>query len=281
MDFRFASCLLPLCITAFAALSALVSAQSAPDLTPEQILIRAKQTYHAHPLPPFVAYTLERHERSDGVIDFADTYNLRLWCRTSDNSCLSRRVVNGRARGPLENVFPRFNAAIDPGPPTADLFEAPPERTTASAARLAQTPAAANVATIGSIRVTTEYDFRARGARRVGDTIEFAVEPRRDPDRNRAQTMIVDAKTFELRQVVARDRLYFFGSATSFPETFTIDLQMLGGLPALKTIHGRTGEGFDSEVTYNYRDISFPASLPDWYFAPATYGAHVADAPES
>jgi len=84
-----------------------------------------------------------------------------------------------------------------------------------------------------------------------------------------------------LTGLVARDRLYFFGSATSFPETFTIDLQMLGGLPALKTIHGRTGEGFDSEVTYNYRDISFPASLPDWYFAPATYGAHVADAPES
>jgi hypothetical protein len=264
-------------------LGARASAQTDVDPTPDQLLTRAKLTYHAHLLPPFVVYTLERHERSDGVIDFADTYTLRLWCRTSDNSCLSRRVVNGRVRGPLENVFPRFNAAIDPGPPTADLFEPPPsaERTTASAARPTQTPAAANVATIGSIRVTTDYDFRARGVRRIGDTIELAVEPRRDPDRNRAQTMIVDAKTFELRQVVARDRLYFFGSATSYPETFTIDLQMLGGRPALKTIHGRTSEGFDSEVTYNYRDILFPATLPDWYFAPATYGAHVADAPES
>ena len=262
-------------------LAARASAQTDLDLTPDQLLTRAKLTYHAHPLAPFVVYTLERHERSDGVIDFVDTYNLRLWCRTSDNSCLSRRVVNGRVRGPLENVFPRFNAAIDPGPPTADLFEPPPERTTASAARPTQTPAVASVATIGSIRVTTEYDFRARGARRIDDTIELAVEPRRDPDRNRAETMIVDAKTFELRQVVARDRLYFFGSATSYPETFTIDLQMLGGRPALKTIHGRTGGGFDSDVTYNYRDISFPATLPDWYFSPATYGAHVADAPES
>jgi hypothetical protein len=271
-------------LAAFAAtfiLGARASAQTGLDLTPDQVLTRAKLTYHAHPLPPFVVYTLERHERSDGVIDFVDTYNLRLWCRTSDNSCLSRRLVNGRVGGPLENLFPRFNAAIDPGPPTTDLFEPPPERTAASAARPTQTPAAANVATIGSIRVATEYDFRARGARRSGDTIELTVEPRRDPDRNRAQTMIVDAETFELRQVVARDRLYFFGSATSYPETFTIDLQMLGGRPTLKTIHGRTGEGFDSEVTYIYRDISFPATLPDWYFAPATYGAHVAAAPES
>ncbi len=268
---------------AFAAafvLTARASAQTDADLRPDQLLVRAKLTYHAHPLPPFVVYTLERHERSEGTIDFADTYNLRLWCRTSDNSCLARRLVNGRVSGPLENLFPRFNAPIDPGPPTVDLFEPPPPAKTVLP-KPAEAAPAANIPSIGTVRVTTEFDFRARGARRLGETIELSVEPRRDPDRNRAQTMIVDAKSFELRQVIARDRLYFLGSPTSYPETFTIDLQMLGGRPVLKMIHGRTGEGLDSEVTYLYRDISFPATLPDWYFVPATYGAHVADAPES
>jgi len=281
MDFRFVSCLLPLCITAFAALSALVSAQSAPDLTPEQILIRAKQTYHAHPLPPFVVYTVHRKERTNGLIDFADSYTLRLWCRTSDNSCLVRHVVNGRVTGPLENLFPRFNAAIDPGPVTADLFEPAQPHKSASAPSQIATGTDAEIATIGSVHVAFESDFRARSARRLSETYELEVEPRRDPDRNRAQSMTVDAQSFELRRIIARDRLYFQGSATSYPETFTIELQMLEGHLVLDRVRGSTGEGYDSSVDYTYTDIVFPSGLPMWYFQPGEYGAKVSEAPNS
>ena len=250
-------------------------AQPAPELTPEQILMRAKTTYHAHAVPPYVVYTLQRKERTNGVIDFADSYTLRLWCRTSDNLCLARHLTNGRVGGPLESLHPRFNAAIDPGPVTVDLFEPPP------APRATPPPAASTLPTIGSVRAQVEADFRARSARRIGDAYEREVEPRRDPDRNRAQTMTIDAQTFELRRVIARDRLYFSGSATSYPETFTIDLRMLEGHPILDHIHGGTGEGYDSEVDYTYSNVTLPLAQPAWYFEPATYGAHVAEAPGS
>ena len=279
MSSRFVSGLLPLCIAALIA-PIHVAAQAAPDLTPEQILIRAKQTYHAHALPPYVVYTVQRKERTNGLIDFADSYTLRLWCRTSDNACLARHVVNGRITGPLENLFPRFNAAIDPGPVTADLFEPALPRKSGVPTSPSATAASAEIPTIGAVRVTVEADFRARSARRVGETYELEVEPRRDPDRNRAQTMTVDAQSFELRRVIARDRLYILASATSYLETFTIELRMLEGHPILDRVRGATGEGYDSSVDYTYTDIAFPTMLPLWYFAPATYGAHVGEAPE-
>jgi len=260
------------CLAALVLSGRSVDAQ-VPELTPDQILVRAKLTYHAHDVPPYVVYTVQRKERTNGVIDFADTYTLRLWCRTSDNSCLARHRTDGRVRGPLENLHPRFNAAIDPGPVTVDLFEPPalPHPTAA--------PAGENIPTIGSIRAVAESDFRARRARRVGDAYEIEVEPRRDPDRNRAQTMTVDAQTFELRRIIAHDRLYLLGSATSYPETFTIDLRMLAGHPILDRIHGGTGEGYDSEVDYTYSEVTFPPILPAWYFEPATYGSRIAEAP--
>ena len=275
MGFRFMSHLLPSWITALAVAPAMIAAQPASERTPEQILIRAKTTYHAHAVPRYVVYTVQRKERTNGVIDFADSYKLRLWCRTSDNRCLARHVTNGRVGGPLVSLQPRFNAAIDPGPVTVDLFEPPPPP------RATPPPATSTLPTIGSVRAQAEADFRARSARRIGDAYELEVEPRRDPDRNRAQTMTIDAQTFELRRVIARDRLYLAGSATSYPETFTIDLRMLAGHPILDHIHGGTGEGYDSEVDYTYSNVTFPETLPAWYFEPASYGIHFAEAPDS
>jgi hypothetical protein len=47
-------------------------------------------------------------------------------------------------------------------------------------------------------------------------------------------------------------------------------------------IHGVVGDGYSgdgSTVDYSFRDITFPAMLPDWYFDARTYAAHQSDAP--
>ena len=33
------------------------------------------------------------------------------------------------------------------------------------------------------------------------------------------------------------------------------------------------------DVDFSFRDIHFPATLPDWYFNPRSYGAHPNDLP--
>jgi hypothetical protein len=41
----------------------------------------------------------------------------------------------------------------------------------------------------------------------------------------------------------------------------------------------REFDGDGATVTYDFQDITFPQSLPTWYFNPREYGSHVADTP--
>ena len=277
-------------VLALAAALVLTAQAPAPDaaLTGDQILARAKAAFRAHPRPPFIVYTLFRRDRHNGIPDFENSYALKVWCRTADRSALLRRLSNGVARGELQHVTVMFDRALDPGPPTADMFEK--RLFGASSARrdgAGPTPSPDAATTAGEAgpplpeigRVNArDGDYAARRVAREGDLIHLWLEAKSDPDRNRLDELWLDARSYDLRRARVRDHLYLqFGPVLD--ETF--DVQFVpgpGGLPLILSIHGQTREG-DYETTYTFRDLTFPVALPDWYFEPRTYRAHVAEAP--
>ena len=102
---------------------AAASPEPSAPLTGDQILARAKAVFRAYARPPFVTYTLVRRDQHNGAPDFENSYTLKVWCRTADRSALARKAWNGKAYGELENITVMFDKAVDPGPPTADMFE--------------------------------------------------------------------------------------------------------------------------------------------------------------
>ncbi len=259
-----------------------------PALTPQRILglIRAKFRSHRPP-PPYETYVLTRKQNTtQGFPDYPASYTYKYWCRTSDKAALKRQVYRSINRGTLEFERPAFNEAIDPGPPTADLFEPAPLRSRPVTFVPTPEPTGTAPPLIGVVRAVGEFDYRVVSMDTQGNTLHVHIEPTRDPDRNRLRDLYVDQKTYELQKVVATDKLFDLGSSAVYGTTFTISLSMLDGRPVVTDIHGVVGDGYTGDgatVDYTFRNIAFPASLPAWYFNPRDYAehddAHLADAP--
>jgi hypothetical protein len=250
---------------------------SAPSA--DAILVRVKAGLRSVDRPPFVAYTLVRHDTVDGVPDFLDSYTLRIWCRTSDSGALSRRVIGAHALGPAEFIVPAFDKPIDPGPPTADLLDvirqAQPADSGPPADRAAKPPP------IGSVLTIIESTYHVVLAGNDGSDYHLRLVALRDPDRNRLTDLYVDRTTYALHRAVAHDHLYAAGDA--IPVRFEIEFGDVAGVPVIVAIHGQTdtglarwriGAGLEQTVDYRFEDVRFPADLPAWYFEPAHYGEH-------
>jgi hypothetical protein len=279
---------------AFACIAA--SPDASAPFTGDQILARAKAVFRAYPRPPYVAYTLVRRDLHDGAPDFANTYTLKLWCRTADRSALARKAWKGKAYGELENITVMFDKAVDPGPPTADMFEKrlfggsgarldaprspapPPAPPPASPDAVAAPSSSTTLAEIGRVGAR-DGDYRVARMARDGDLIHLWLEPRTDGERNRLDEMWVDARTYDMRRARVRDHLYFGMTGQSIEDDFDVRFTPgPAGLPLITSIHGQTKYA-QYETDYTFRDITFPAELPAWYFEPAHYGAHRSDAP--
>jgi hypothetical protein len=246
-------------------------------LTGEQMLARAKRVFRAHVRPPFVEYTLIRRDRHNGYPDFDNSYSLRIWCRNSDRSALTRKAWNGVAYGSLQNITVAFDGLVDPGPPTADVFERALFAPRTPEPALPQ-PSESPLPLIGSVAVSTDYDYRVTGVHREGMLWHLSLVPKRDPDRNRVDDLWVDATTFELVRMRVRDHLYLEFTGQSLEDEFDARFTMRDGLPILQSIHGETKyEQFETD--YTYKDVVFPPALPEWYFEPKTYGLHKNEAP--
>ena len=256
---------------------ACVAQSPAPPPSGEQILARAKAVFRSHARPPFVAYTLVRRDYHNMQPDFENSYTLRIWCRTADRSALTRRVWNGKAYGSLQNITVAFDEIVDPGPPTADIFERALYGPKPAPGQTPQ-PDESPLPVIGAVSVSTDYDYRVTALRRDGAAWHLLLAPKRDPERNRLDDLWVDATTFEIQRMRVRDHLYFGMSGQSLEDEFDARFALRDGLPLLASIHGQTKYA-QFETDYTYSDVSFPASLPDWYFDPKTYGAHKTDAP--
>ena len=229
------------------------SAQQAFDL------IWARFRSHRLP-PPFVSYTLIRTNFTlTGAVEAGNSYTKHVWVRTSDGAALSRMVLDGARRGRLSFDRPAFNEARDPGPPTADLL--------AGAA--------------GSSASADEPAYRADSIAVEGDLVHVRLTGIRDPDHNRLREVFADKATYELRKVVAVDKLFVYRGPT-YPVTLTITYGVVQSIPVVTEIQGLVGGGYNEdgkEVDFAFSDIAFPAALPDWYFDPRNYRGHEADAP--
>jgi hypothetical protein len=267
---------------------ALAGPSPAPAATPlpdpKRLLgaIRAKFRSHRPP-PPFVVYTLERKQLTDqGFPDYAESYKQKYWCRTSDRAALTRRVYRDVNRGFLMFDRPAFNEERDPGPPTADVFEPAPLHPHPISFVPTPEPAGTPLPVIGTVSVTGEFDYRVDSLDVEGDELHLKVLPTRDPDRNRLRELWVDKASLELRKFVATDKLFILGTHDVYGVTFTVTMGMLQGFPIVTDIHGVVGDGYTgdgSTVDYTFRDVSFPKTLPDWYFDPKQYAQHANDAP--
>lgn len=237
-----------------------------------------------------MTYTLIRKQTlDDGYPDLLNSYTYHIWCRTYDRAALGRRVYRGSSRGTLEFLRPSFNEPWDPGPPTADLFEPAPVHPHANPREFVPTPEPTGSLppVIASVTVLGEFDYRVTRIANEGDLIHVSLQARRDPDRNRLRELYVDAKTLELKEVIATDKLYEEdGSRHVYPMLFTVTLGWMDNMPIVTQIHGTPTYqtdaeylGRDATVDYDFTDITFPGSLPDWYFDPHTYAAHVDDPP--
>lgn len=262
-----------------------------PLPSPELLLYQIRRQFRSHrPPPPYVTYTLIRKQTlDDGYPDLLNSYTYHIWCRTYDRAALGRRVYHGSARGTLEFLRPSFNEPWDPGPPTADLFEPAPVHPHNNPREFVPTPEPSGSLppVIASVTALGEFDYRVTRVVDEGDLVHVSLLPRRDPDRNRLREIYADRKTLELKEVVATDKLYETDNGNHvYPMLFTVTLAWMNNMPVVTHIHGTpTYEsdaeylGRDATVDYDFDDITFPASLPQWYFDPRSYAGHVNDAP--
>jgi len=267
---------------AFAIAAAPLSANAAVS-KPDELLAKVRQVFRSHrPPPPYVTYTLVRKELTEqGYPDYVNSYVYHIWCRTSDRAALARKVFRDDARGPLEFLRPEFNEALDPGPPTADVFE----RASAhpQPVEVVPTPEPTGVPTvIGSVTAYGELEYHVIAVKTEGKLLHLSLRPIRDPDRNRLREVYVDTESYELRKLIATDKLFITPGYEVHPQLFTITMEMLDGRPVVIAIHGETTDGYTGDshdVDYHFTDIKFPNSLPDWYFDAHSYAVHAEQAP--
>jgi len=250
---------------------------------PDQILAKIRQTFRAHrPPPPYVTYTLVREQLTEqGYPDYVNSYTYHIWCRTLDRAALARKVFRDDARGPLEFLRPEFNQDRDPGPPTADVFERAPAHP--QPVEVAPTPEPTGLPTvIGSVTAYGELEYHVTAVTTEGSTLHLSLRPIRDPDRNRLREVYVDKKTYELKKLVATDKLFITPGNEIHPELFTITMSMSDGRPLVTAVNGVTTDDYTGDghvVNYQFKDIKFPSALPDWYFNAHSYAMHLEQAP--
>jgi hypothetical protein len=260
-----------------------------PPLTGDQIFTRVKAVFRSYPRPPYVAYTLVRRDWHNGAPDFENSYTLKLWCRTADRSALARRAWRGKAYGELQNITVMFDREVDPGPPTADMFEkrlfgaagarrdepSPAPRVEASAVPGDESSPLPLIGRVGAL----DGDYRARRVAREGELLHLWLEPKSDRERNRLDEIWVDAASYDLRRALVRDHLYLGMGGASIDDEFDVRFTPgPGGLPLIASIRGETRYG-QFETQYTFSDVTFPDALPEWYFVPKQYGVHRGDAP--
>mgnify|MGYP001265016620 CR=1 FL=1 len=253
-------------------------------LTPDRVLGVIRHVFRLHrPPPAYVTYTLVRKQMTNyGYPDYVNSYTYHIWCRTIDRAALERKVFRDDDRGPLEFQRPAFNEDRDPGPPTADVFEPAPVHP--HPVEFVPTPEPANtpLPIIGSVVSYGESDYNVASMDVQGGLLHLVLAPRRDPERNRLREIWADKKSFELRKIIAHDRLFIGGTTEIYPVTFTYALGYVQGKLVVTDLHGIVGGNYDGDgqiVDYHFQGIQFPGSLPSWYFDPHTYAMHQADAP--
>lgn len=266
------------------------------SLSPVRILGYVRRVYRSRrPPPTYETYTLIRKQNTNyGYPDPVDSYTKHYWVRNTDRAALVRMVYRDDTDGPPTFDRPALNQPRDPGPPTADLFEPAHPQPINVVPTPEPTFAAGSLKTIGSVIAIGESDYNVPKLTVEGDMLHLVLQPRRDPERNVLREIWVDKHSYVVRKIIAHDRLFAEGDGV-YPVKFTYKLGYLNGYVVITHLDGvvlpieqrdrngnvseRAYDGDGQTVTYDFEDITFPESLPSWYFDPHEYGSHVADAP--
>jgi hypothetical protein len=256
-------------------------AEAEPTPSPQRYLGLIRAQFRTHrPPPAFETYTVTRAQKAtNGYPDFANSYTRHIWVRNADRAALTRFVYRDDARGPLSFDRPAFNEARDPGPPTFDVFEPAPARPHPVSEVPTPEPHYTPLPVIGGVRTIIESDYRVDALAIEGDEMHLTIYPIRDVERNRLREVYVDRKTLELHKLIATDKL-FVERGPGYPVTFTITMGIVDGVPVVTEIHGVVGGGYNDDgkdVDFRFTDITFPKSLPEWYFDARTYASHTND----
>jgi hypothetical protein len=272
------------------------------SLTPVRVLGVIRRVFRSHRPPPrYETYTLVRTQSTNYAAepgaspypDVVNSYTTRYWVRNLDRAALTRRTYRDDAEGEPHFDRPALNEATDPGPPTADVFAPAPIRQHSDPSSYVPTPEPTGepLKTIGSVVAVGESDYDVPQMTVKGNLLHLILKPRRDPERNVLREIWVDKKTYELRRIIAHDRLFTGDEEGTFPVTFTYTLGYLSGQLVVTHLHGiveprtepngvQTVYGGDGAIVdFDFNDITFPSSLPEWYFNPREYGQHLSEAP--
>lgn len=265
------------------------------SLAPVRVLGIIRRVYRSHrPPPPYEIYTMVRTQTTNyGYPDYSGSYTTKYWVRNLDRASLTRLVGRDDYEGDLVFQRPALNEATDPGPPTVDVFAPAPIRQHPNPQSYVPTPEPSGppLKSIASVVSVGEPDYNVTSLTLDGANMHLVLQPRRDPERNVLREIWADKKTYELRKIIAHDRLFTDDEGT-FPVTFTYTLGYLHGTLVITHLHGlveprieangsKTEYGGDGRIVdFDFKDISFPASLPDWYFNAREYAQNKASAPE-
>lgn len=287
------------CVCAVSAQQSTVQHVALPPyqtLTPVRILGYVRRVYREHrPPPAYETYTLVRTQNTNyGYPDYADSYTKHYWVRNVDRAALVRYVYRDGSDSQPMFDRPALNQPRDPGPPTADLF-APAHIEPVTFVPTPE-PTVGPLKVIGHVVAFGEFDYNVPKLQVEGDLLHLTLVPKRDPERNVLREIWVDKHTYVLKKVIAHDRLFDEGTGNVYPVLFTYTLGYLDGyvvvthldgvvLPEVSqsrsgTITEKTFTGDGQKVRYDFTDITFPASLPSWYFDARSYGAHMNDLPD-
>ncbi len=263
-------------------------------LTPVRVLGFVRRVFRSHrPPPPYEIYTMVRSQMTNyGYPDYAGSYTTKYWVRNSDRAALTRKLFRDDYEGDMSFQRPELNEATDPGPPTVDVFAPAPIRQHPNPLSYVPTPEPSGppLKTITSVVAFGESDYNVPRMTVEGNLLDLVLKPRRDPERNVLREIWVDKHTYELRKIIAHDRLFTDDQGT-FPVTFTYTLGYLQGVLVITRLHGVVEPRVESDgtqtvydgdgrtVNFDFTDISFPSSLPSWYFDPREYAQNKDQAP--
>ncbi|HET7813984.1 MAG TPA: hypothetical protein VFL13_06395 [Candidatus Baltobacteraceae bacterium] len=269
------------------------------SVAPVRVLGLIRRVYRAahRPPPPYEIYTMVRTQVSNygnpPYPDYSGSYTTKYWVRNEDRAALTRRIFRDDAEGDMVFQRPELNEATDPGPPTVDLFAAAPVKQHPNPQAYVPTPEPSNepLKSIASVVSVGEPDYNVSSLTVEGSMMHLVLKPRRDPERNVLREIWADKKSYELRKIIAHDRL-FTDDQGVFPIEFVYTLGYLHGQLVITHLHGvveprvepngtQTVYGGDGRtVEFDFQDISFPSTLPSWYFNPREYAQNKNGAPE-
>lgn len=263
----------PRAAVAFALLVSFAGAAAvsrADDVLPsaQSIFRTAKAAFRARRHPAFVVYTLERYEHLNELGIVEHKYDLRVWYRACDGAALVRAATGGKDLGPLRFEHPHIDVDADPGPPAFDAFGA------ATAGSYRASAVESQLRTIAHVTISSELDYDAQLDGTENGWTRLRLLPVRDPANHRLREISVDVHDgYALRRAITD------GGAD-------IRFDSVGGVLVASVIFGLTSVDPRFGIIdvkrwseYRFLDVSFPATLPDWYFDPSSYGAHAHEAP--